>query len=379
MPAGIYVHIPFCVRKCPYCDFYSLADRSLQHAYLDALYHEIRLTGDTSHRFDTLYIGGGTPSLFEAGQIASIVERLDKAFTISSDPEVTLEINPGTVDAEKLKAYRAAGVNRLSIGVQSFQDQMLDALGRVHDAKASEDAVLLAQDAGFSNIGLDLIFGIPGQTRTFWETDLTRAISHAPDHLSCYMLTYETETPLSRAVESGHVTPLSDLRMADMMETAVRFLTQSGYVHYEISNYAGTPEKVSRHNSKYWSFVPYIGLGPSAHSFFPPVRRWNHDDIRLYLKDLNAGKLPFAGQETLTRQQQMLEAVYLGLRIVAGIDIQDFDSRFGVDFKRLLRDVLSALSAEQMIILTENRCCLTRKGLLFHEGVVKRMVDVIEE
>lgn len=379
MPGGIYVHVPFCVRKCPYCDFYSVSDRSLQHAYLDALAKEIRLVGDIPHRFDTVYIGGGTPSLFDAEQITAILECLNNAFSLDPDPEVTLEINPGTVDADKLKAYRSAGVNRLSIGVQSFQDHLLDTLGRVHDAKASEDALQLAQDAGFTNLGLDLIFGIPGQTRTCWEMDLTRTISHAPDHISCYMLTYEPQTPLSRAVESGHVTPLSDARVVDLMETAVGLLTDRGYVHYEISNFASAPEKVSRHNSKYWSFAPYLGLGPSAHSFFFPVRRWNHADLRLYLKDLKMGALPLAGQEILTRQQQMMEAVYLGLRTVAGIDIRDFNNRFGVDFKRMFREVLRALFTEQMIIVTENRCRLTRKGILYHDGVVKRLIDLIED
>jgi len=347
--------------------------------YFEALSKEIRLAGDIPYRFDTIYIGGGTPSLFDAGRIAAILKWLGNAFSIDPDAEVTLEINPGTVDAEKLKAYRAAGVNRLSIGVQSFQDHLLDTLGRIHDAEASKDAVLRAQTAGFTNIGLDLIFGIPGQTRTSWERDVTRAISHAPDHISCYMLTYEPQTPLSRAVESGYVTPLSDAQVADLMEIAARLLTERGYVHYEISNFASAPEKVSRHNSKYWSFAPYLGLGPSAHSFFFPVRRWNHVDIQLYLKDLQTGKLPLAGQEILSRQQQMLEAVYLGLRIVAGIVIQDFDNRFGVDFKRMFRQVLQDLSAEQMIVLTRTRCRLTRKGLLYHEGIVKRLIQVIEE
>ncbi len=378
-PGGVYIHVPFCERKCPYCDFYSISDRSLLPAFLEALCDEIRLIGDALLQVDTIYIGGGTPSLLTPQQAAAILDRISGIFSICAGPEVTLEMNPGIVALEKMKGYRQAGINRVSIGVQSFQDPLLGALGRIHCAKDAEAAVRLAREAGFDNIGLDLIFGIPGQTPASWQMDLNRAVSYRPDHLSCYMLTYEPETPLERAVESGQVTPLSDARTADLMETAIRFLTDSGYLHYEISNYAESWDKVSRHNSKYWSFAPYVGLGPSAHTFLPPIRRWNHADIRHYMKDIYAGRLPLAGHEALTRGQQMTEAIYLGLRTAAGIDVRCFDATFGVDFNRLFHDTIHALSAEKMILYSENRCRLTRKGILFHEGVVKRLINRIED
>ncbi len=376
---GIYVHIPFCLRKCPYCDFYSVSDPSLKGAFLEALFQEIRLMSDAPHRFNTIYIGGGTPSLLDPGSVAKILESLFEAFSIDCNPEVTLEINPGTVDDEKLKGYQKAGVNRLSIGVQSFQDHLLGVLGRIHSAKDSEDAVTLAKQAGFENIALDLVFGIPGQTRAFWRLDLDRAISYVPDHLSCYMLTYEPKTPLARAVRSGQIRPLSDARTTGLMESAIRFLTESGYLHYEISNYARSFDKISKHNSKYWSFAPYLGLGPSAHTFLPPLRRWNHRDIHRYLKDIHAGTLPLAGNERLTPNQQMMEAIYLGLRTMEGIDLQTFNAMFRVDFKSMFHDEIHSLSAENMVSLSETRCRLTRKGILFHDGIVKRLIESIED
>lgn len=387
LPGGIYVHIPFCQKKCLYCDFYSVSDLSLKHAFFQALLGEIRLIQDTPFFFDSVYIGGGTPSLFEPEQISKIIESLNETFSIDSDPEITLEINPGTADVEKLKGYLNAGVNRLSIGIQTFQNHLLETLGRVHSEKASLDAVEFAQKAGFKNIGLDLIFGIPGQTRICWETDLERAVSYGPDHLSCYMLTYETGTPFERALRSGCLIPSSEDRVAEQMETAIIFLTGKGYLHYEISNFAKSPTSVSRHNSKYWDFSPYIGLGPSAHTFLPPDRQWNHQwnrqwnhaDVGRYIKDIQAGKRPVSGKETLTRQLQMMEAVYLGLRTTAGIDIPKFNHLFAVDFRKMFHDTIKVLSAENMISETERCCRLTRKGIFFHDGIVKRLVDSIPD
>ena len=379
MPGGIYVHIPFCLKKCLYCDFYSVSDLSLKHAFFQALLGEIRLIQDIPCFFDSVYIGGGTPSLFEPEQISKIIESLNETFSIDSDPEITLEINPGTADVEKLKGYLNAGVNRLSIGIQTFQNHLLETLGRVHSEKASLDAVKSAHKAGFKNIGLDLIFGIPGQTQACWETDLERAVSYGPDHLSCYMLTFETGTPFERALRSGCLIPSSEDRVAEQMETAILFLTDKGYLHYEISNFAKSPASVSRHNSKYWNFSPYIGLGPSAHTFLPLDRQWNHADVRRYIKDIEAGKRPVSGQETLTRQLQMMEAVYLGLRTTAGIDIPRFNHMFAVDFRKMFHDTIKILSAENMISATEGCCRLTRKGIFFHDGIVKRLVDSIPD
>jgi len=379
LPGGIYVHIPFCQKKCLYCDFYSVSDPTLKSAFFQALIGEIRLIRDTSVSFDSIYIGGGTPSLFEPARISKLIDSLGKSFSIDADSEITLEINPGTVDAEKLKGYRNAGVNRLSIGIQTFQNHLLETLGRVHSEKASHDAVETAHGAGFKNIGLDLIFGIPGQSRSCWETDLKRAVSYRPEHLSCYMLTFEAGTPFERAVRSGRLVPPGEDRVADQMETAITFLTDRGYLHYEISNFSKSPHSISRHNSKYWNFSPYIGLGPSAHTFLPPDRRWNHADVRRYIEDIQAGKRPVSGRETLTRQLEMMEAVYLGLRTTAGIDIQRFNRLFAADFRKMFHDAIEIFSAGNMISTTERCCRLTRKGIIFHDGIVKQMVASIPD
>lgn len=373
-PAGLYVHIPFCIKKCPYCDFYSITDTSFKPAFIGALMQEISMVCKVPFLFDTLYFGGGTPSVFEPRDIGQIIKTVHKSFNILPGAEITIEVNPGTVKHEKLKSYRSSGVNRINIGVQSFQDTHLNFLGRIHSGKDAEFCIKAAQNAGFENIGLDLIYGIPGQRKQSWLFDLQRAVEFEPEHLSCYMLTYESGTPMDRDRQKGLFRPQDDHLVTDLFETTVEFLNTHGYVQYEISNFARSISKRSRHNQKYWSSVPYIGLGPSAHSFIEPERSWNHRSVIKYIKDLDTGRRPLEEKEVLTKEQQMIEAVYLGLRRTDGIHIDDFDKKFHVSFTKIFGKVIKDLEEKKLIKIYQNHCKLTCKGMLFLDSITGMLI-----
>ena len=377
--AGLYVHVPFCLKKCDYCNFYSISDLSLRPAYLGALEAEMRLVRQVPAKFDTLYIGGGTPSALAAEDISQIIANALRHFNILSNVEMTLEVNPGTVTPESLNVYRRSGINRLNIGVQSFQNHNLRILGRIHSA---EDAILCierAWQAGFENIGLDLIYGLPGQNTENWLRDLKQAIKIWPEHLSCYMLTAESDTPMDRNVKGGRIQLPGDNLVRELFDTTIDYLTAHGYDHYEISNFAGTAEtgaepRRSRHNLKYWSFAPYLGLGPSAHSFIEPVRFWNFRNVGKYVSQIKAGKLPIAEKERLTKEQMVIEAVYLGLRTARGIDLNGFEAKFGMNFAHTFNQTVSELEKEDMLNMIEGYCRLTRKGLPFLDSIVSRFI-----
>lgn len=367
--AGLYLHIPFCLQKCPYCDFYSVTDKNLIEPFVEALQQEAALGGSQDLRFDTIYLGGGTPSVLSADIIGRLIETAFSRFQIAADSEITIEVNPGTIDRDCLKTYRNLHINRINIGVQSFQDYNLRFLGRIHDAGAAARAVEDARSAGFNNIGIDLIYGLPGQETESWFADLSKAINFEPEHLSCYMLTFEGDTPLEQRRIAGKVRPLAEGRCADLFETTVECLGRAGYVHYEVSNFARTPAHQSRHNWKYWSLVPYVGLGPSAHSFSMPERYWNVCSVTEYIGQLASGVRPIEGKETLDRDQQMTEFIYLGLRTLAGIDLAAFAGRFAMDFLSVFEETVLLLEQEKLAEIFANRLRLTVKGLLLLDSI----------
>ncbi len=375
-PAGIYIHVPFCVKRCRYCDFYSQTDRSLCGDFVDALIREIELSPDPGP-VDSLYFGGGTPSLLDPTEIERISLSVRERFTISPDAEITMEANPGTVDEKRLFDFRAAGVNRLNLGIQSFNDDNLAFLGRIHTAAEASRVVETARTAGFNNLGLDLIYGLPGQTATDLQRDLEKAAAFNPEHLSCYLLTYEKGTLLDKQREQGAVVPLSENITADLFLLNRDFLDRLGYAQYEISNFARSDQYRSRHNRKYWNFAPYIGLGPAAHSFLAPVRHWNHRDLGAYLAELEKGRLPIKAKESLTANQQKIESIYLGLRQTRGIPIADFNQRFSADFRTLFEVVLSDSMLDKLLELDADFCRLTPEGMLVMDTVVGRFVEVI--
>lgn len=375
--AGLYFHIPFCRHKCDYCDFYSVTDLGRIPEVMAGLAREIAMRSDRSLTVDTVYIGGGTPSILPPEAVDALIADVAAHFRLAPDLECTLEVNPGTVGPAQLAALRRAGVNRLTLGVQSFSDRALKTLGRIHTSADAVRVVGEARAAGFDNIGLDLIYGIPGQGESQWQEELEKAVALGPEHLSCYMLTYETGTPLERACREGEVESLADAYLARLYEVTLDILAKAGFIHYEISNFAASLAHVSRHNMKYWTLAPYLGFGPSAHSYRDFVRSWNAADVDRYLACLVDGRLPQAGSEVLSREQQMIEAVYLGLRMTAGIDIVDFEKRFSVVFSETFEPVLTALESEEMIDCAGGRCRLSRMGLSYADAVTRRLVEAI--
>lgn len=356
--AGLYVHIPFCLIKCPYCDFFSVTDLSLVDGFLDALLREASLCSRDFQTFDTLYIGGGTPSVLSAEQMARLFSGLRSSLNFDPSCEVTAEVNPDDVTTEKLKQLRGGGVNRLSIGVQSFRDKDLAFLKRRHGAKAARKAIESALEAGFENLSIDLIYALPGQTKRSWLACLEQATAYPVTHLSCYQLTIEERTPFGRMRKEGNLKAAGERRERDLFLLASEFLEDQGFIHYEVSNYAKTSSALSRHNTKYWTHVPYLGLGPSAHSFDGKTRRWNFRSINEYCELLLESKRPAGGHEDLTAEQLRLERLYLGFRTKMGVrrsDIEDSDN---------CGQALLDLVESGLLEIAEDRIIPTRKGFL---------------
>ncbi len=374
---GIYIHIPFCVQKCLYCDFYSVADSALHAPLVEALIKEIEGAGPFAALPDTLYIGGGTPSVLEPKAISLVLDAVCRRFSLLPDAEITMEVNPGTISLEKLKAYRSAGINRLNIGVQSFDDKILSFLGRCHDNLEARQAIIWAREAGFDNIGLDLIYGLPGQTPQDWRETLHAGLAFSPEHFSCYMLTYEPGTPLDCMRASGRLKPLNEDASATLFDTTLEVLSDAGYEHYEISNFARHRDLRSLHNQKYWNHTPYIGFGPAAHSFTGRSRRWNIRDVSTYIKRMEEGHSAVGDTEALTCEQLMVETIYLGLRTGDGIDLVRFEKNFGTPFLTLFASLIKHLQEQGLLATTDNRCALTSRGMRFHDFITAQFVDEI--
>lgn len=376
-PAGLYIHVPFCRNKCPYCDFYSTSDLSLQPDFVEALMVEINLTADRMKAFDTIYVGGGTPSMLTAESLQRMLATVRSKYNISPDPEITLEVNPGTVSAHKLAAFRKMGFNRLNIGVQSFQAENLALLGRIHDVQQATDTILWARRAGFDNLGLDLIYALPDQTLQLWEKDLQQAANQGLEHLSCYTLTFESGTKMAQDLRQGRLRKPPEELVADMMALTVDRLADCGYHRYEVSNFARSTALRSRHNQKYWSSAPYLGLGPSAHSWVEPERYWNKKDVAAYIADLGSGRLPIDGREQLERRQMITETVFLGLRRADGIDGARFADRFGVSVEALFGDAIRRFESEGYLTSGGGRIALSGRGMLLLDTIAAEFVGLI--
>jgi len=362
-PPGLYIHIPFCVQKCTYCGFYSVTDRTRIPGFLTALGREALSCREGWSRFGTLYIGGGTPSILTADDLGQMIDSIQMAFTIDAAAEITVEVNPGDLDAAYLRRLRIAGVNRLSIGCQSFDDQTLRFLDRRHTAGQAGEAIRLAREAGFANLAVDLIYGIPGQSIACWSETLGEAVAFAPDHLSCYQLTVEEGTPFAGRCQSGEIALPDDALQADFFLMTSLILEESGYDHYEVSNFARLPETQSRHNKKYWDHTPYLGLGPAAHSFDGRRRWWNTRSIDAYIRDLAAGKTAVEASELLTLDQLRSEALFLGFRTRRGVDLGDFRRRFGCDIVKEKREFLKTLEDEGLVEIRDGFLRPTRAGM----------------
>ncbi|MEP7075867.1 MAG: radical SAM family heme chaperone HemW [Acidobacteriota bacterium] len=369
MSAGVYLHIPFCRSRCSYCDFATdvyKSDEAVQR-YVAAICKEITRHENTrpENRVDTIYFGGGTPSLLNADQVESILISVRSRFDISLGAEVTMEMNPATVTPETLRDYRLLGINRASFGVQTFNDRALKLLARGHDAADARQTFSMLRDAGFDNVSFDLIGGLPGQTLEDWKTNLAEAIKLSPEHLSLYLLEIHEGTPLAEQVRSGRQPRPDEDLAAEMYETMLDKLAVAGYEQYEISNFSRHGFE-SRHNSKYWRLEPVFGLGVSAHSFDGVQRYANERDTAKYVSMIEN-----FGSAEITRENidAASEFVFLGLRLESGIDLSDYWERFGTNLEDVFCTELRELSDSGLIEIDSRQLRLSRKGKLFSNEV----------
>jgi oxygen-independent coproporphyrinogen-3 oxidase len=360
---GLYIHVPFCVTKCPYCDFYSVTSHALVDDWLGALGKEVLLYRDRFFAFDSLYLGGGTPSLLSPPKLTILMDYLLRSFTFYPEAEITLEANPDDITLERLTAYRDLGVNRISLGVQSFEEQELRLLQRRHTGRQAEKALEMIGSSGFFKVGIDLIWGFPGQAERHWQKTLLRALDFKPEHLSCYEMTYKKGTLFGEQVASNRIKPLGAERGRSFYLRTSHFLENQGYLHYEISNFARQEQDISRHNSKYWLHGPYLGLGPGAHSFNGEARWWNVKSVEGYCRLLEGGKKPIAGTEVLSSGQHFLEELFLGFRTRNGIDLTLIKA------EPQWEKVLENLEKSGLVNIKEGRIIPTRKGFVVADNL----------
>ena len=374
--AGIYIHIPFCKQRCRYCAFYSSTLYKIKEEYVKALCRELqeRRHYIGNETVETIYLGGGTPSTLTIGQLRTICDTVYSTYPVSSSPEVTIECNPDDLTPEFLEQLRRLPFNRISMGVQSFNDEQLKRLGRRHSAEGARKAVRNARAAGYGNISIDLMFALPGSTADEWLYDLKSAIELKPDHLSAYNLMYEEGTPLHRDLCSGKITELSEEENVEQFGMLIDSMKAAGYRHYEISNFA-LPGKESRHNSSYWNDTPYIGCGAAAHSYNGTSREWNIADIKAYIEGMESGKRIFE-VEHLTEEERYNDTILTRLRTADGIPLTWIKEKFN---ERLNAYLLRATEKEIALgnLKEENgQLSLTEKGVFISDAVIRELIYV---
>ncbi|MDZ7742904.1 MAG: radical SAM family heme chaperone HemW [Bacteroidota bacterium] len=367
--AGIYIHIPFCKQKCHYCNFFSVASLKHREAFLEVLLKEIELQKDylEGQEIRTVYFGGGTPSLLSSGEIQKIFDRLNRFFRIHPEAEITLEANPDDLDKNKLQEIKHLPVNRFSMGVQSFFDEDLHYLNRVHDAGQAERSIKLAQDTGFSNITIDLIYGIPSLTNEKWITNLEKFFSLNLPHLSAYSLTVEDKTALRTLINKKKLPDVKEEESIEHFKILLNQMEAHSYVHYEISNFA-REGYYSKHNSLYWMGGHYLGLGPSAHSYNGESRQWNHASMHKYLSLADYQETHFE-KEILTTAQKFNEYVMTSLRTSWGCDLEHIENVFGRQAAGQCLQDAAAFLADNSLYKENNKLYLTEKGKLLADGI----------
>ena len=356
MLPGLYVHIPFCRSKCPYCGFYSIPSSTPMDGWFDGLKREVIYQKSLFGRFDSLYLGGGTPTFLNSKMLEQVMASLLDHFYLTPDAEITIEANPCDITRHKADALKALGFNRINLGVQSFNDNVLKFLGRRHSSENAENAVTHLRSAGFKNIGLDLIYGLKAQSMKEWIAVLKRALSFQPEHLSCYQLTLEKGTVFDRRSHKNNMIALPEKTAAAHFLATSSFLENQGYIHYEVSNFARNERLESRHNRKYWNHTPYLGLGPSAHSFDGKKRWWNVRSVKKYSSALKEGRLPIEGWEALTKEQRHLESLALGFRTRRGVDLESLDATS--------EKALVMFQKQGLLKIINGRAVPTRRGYL---------------
>jgi oxygen-independent coproporphyrinogen III oxidase len=367
--AGIYIHVPFCKQACYYCNFHFSTNLGLQNDFKDALLKEISLRRQyiQDEDVETIYFGGGTPSLLSGSAVREILSSLYNHFRISADPEITLEANPDDIDTNRLHDWKKAGINRLSIGVQSFFDEDLKWMNRAHDGQQAWDSIELVKLAGIENYSLDLIYGSPGLTDEKWGINLHKAIALNPAHISCYALTVEPKTALFKMISSNISENVQPEKQASQFLNGIQILQEAGFEHYETSSFA-KPGKRSRHNSSYWQSKKYLGLGPAAHSFDGVSRQWNIANNVSYIKSLNAGELSFES-EMLEPRDLLNEYIMTSLRTSEGLDLIFVTNRFGREKRNSLEVNASVFVSRNQIRVDDSKLILTEQGKLFADGI----------
>jgi oxygen-independent coproporphyrinogen-3 oxidase len=373
---GLYIHIPFCLAKCAYCAFTSFPVKNFNPAaYLTALYREIDFWSarTEAEEFGSIFIGGGTPTILATDDLSRLLEVVRKRFVISRNAEISMETNPNTVDPAKLAALRKYGVNRLSIGIQSLNDQTLGRINRSHTAAEGREAVAMARAAGFNNLNLDLIYGLPGQTPAEWQNTLTECLALRPDHLAVYQLSVDSGSRFAEMVAQGKLQLPDDEQVADMAENTLEIIRGSDLERYEISNYA-RPGYHCRHNLIYWHNGTYLGLGAGAVSNWSGLRIRNTPDPNLYATRLSNGEPPWLETESLPREASFRETVIMGLRLTAGLDFASLQERFNLDPEKYYGKILPQLAAKEMIAIKANGMRLTEAALPFANQVLAELV-----
>ncbi|MGC8595976.1 MAG: radical SAM family heme chaperone HemW [Candidatus Kryptoniota bacterium] len=369
---GIYIHIPFCQKKCSYCDFYSIENQEQRKRYLHALIEEIVLVADRLGKHnsaDTIYFGGGTPSILSPSEIDVILETLNDKFAIDENAEISIECNPGTITIDKLRSYKKVGVNRVSLGIQSFFDDELKFLSRIHTAEEGRSAITSSQKAGFENINIDLIYALPDQTFQRLERNLYEALSFKPEHISAYTLIVEPGTSLYNSVNNGYIKTIDPVAESEMYEFVMDMLEAYGYHHYEVSNYC-RPGFKCRHNLKYWTGNEYLGFGASAHSYFGNTRSWNVSSVKSYISAIEKLKLPISASEILTSKEQAEEYIMLSLRS-GRLDLTKLLSQFYIYYDL---DFINDLVHSGYAINENGILKLTKKGFTVCDEIAQAFV-----
>jgi len=378
MELGLYLHFPYCISKCPYCDFnsYQLKEDNQISSYISALYQEIAAYSQKLKKSNikTIYLGGGTPTILSGTQIFNILEFCKENFMVDKDAEITIEANPGTVDSEKIKLLIDSGINRLSLGAQSFNNRFLKKLGRIHNTQEIIDSYYLAREAGFKNINIDIMFALPDQTTEDLQVTLKKAVSLKSDHLSLYNLTIKPGTEYYKEYKRGKLKLPTEDEEYDMFNWAINYLEENGFENYEISNFA-RPHNRSKHNLIYWQNKPYLGVGAGAYSFIRGYRYMNYEEPARYIKEVTSGKSPIDNGEKLSLRKRMIETIILGLRTKDGVIYKKFKTRFKIDLNNTFHKQIKKLVNLGLLQRDDNRIKLTRKGIFLADTVFREFVD----
>lgn len=372
MPDFLYIHVPFCIRKCIYCDFFSVTyDESLARTYINALCKELYLKKDFVDRLKTVYIGGGTPSLLPDECFVELFECLNDNFNLCSDAEITVEANPGTINESGINTLLSLGVNRLSIGIQSFNDDELRILGRIHTSEDAIRSIEIIRKEGLRNFSIDLMYGIPGQTTNSWNRSISKAVELSPAHISAYELTPEGKTPLCELIESNKIRMPDEEMILEMYNHTIDYLSRFGYEHYEISNFA-LPDFRCIHNLNYWDRGEYVGAGAGAHSFSNETRLRNTEHLQTYIENLNCGIIPQIEETTVMRQEAHKEFLFLGMRKTEGISIAKSEE-LGLNIFGASRELID----EGYLEVEKGYLKLTRRGIMISNTVIVRLFEVL--